>query len=187
MVKFALKGQSSGPVQYSSPVVQSSEWIHVHPSIIACIEEGSIRLVGGTTAEEGRVHICYNGVWSTVCQDTFDVADATVVCRQLGHNTVGESLWRGGKPLKYHQKIDVLLVLHPGFDLPSCFFLLCLFIGTEVIRNMQFPEGTGEVWLDNIGCAGMEKIFMDCPFDTIVGSNSCGHSEDASMRCQPSG
>ena len=28
MVKFTFKGQSSIPVQYSSPVVQSSEWIH---------------------------------------------------------------------------------------------------------------------------------------------------------------
>ena len=60
-------------------------------SILACASEGSIRLVGGTTVEEGRVHICYNGVWSTVCQDTFDVADATVVCRQLGHSAASKS------------------------------------------------------------------------------------------------
>ena len=39
MVKFAFKGQSSSPVQYSSPVVQSSEWIHP-PSRAPLGEEG---------------------------------------------------------------------------------------------------------------------------------------------------
>jgi len=61
------------------------KWILLYHST-ECTEEGSIRLVGGSTAEEGRVHICYNGIWSTVCNTTFDAADAMVVCRQLGHN-----------------------------------------------------------------------------------------------------
>ena len=46
--------------------------------------------MGGTIAEEGRVHICYNGLWSTVCDTTFYAADARVVCRQLGHDATSE-------------------------------------------------------------------------------------------------
>ena len=42
-----------------------------------------IRLVGGYTPGEGRVEIYYNNSWARVCNDGWDNADATVVCRQL--------------------------------------------------------------------------------------------------------
>ena len=41
-------------------------------------------MVGGAHPLEGRLEICVNSEWGTVCNDGFDTSAAMVVCRQLG-------------------------------------------------------------------------------------------------------
>lgn len=48
---------------------------------IAC-EDGIVRLENGTSSE-GRVEVCYEGYYKTVCDDFWDVLEARIVCRQL--------------------------------------------------------------------------------------------------------
>ncbi len=56
--------------------------------IIVCTQ-GGIRLQGGT-ATQGRVEVCNNNVWGTVCDDFWGTPDAQVACRQLGFGTTGK-------------------------------------------------------------------------------------------------
>ena len=48
-----------------------------------------MRLLEGSTGLEGRVEICQDNIWGTVCNFFFNKPDATVVCRQLGGSVVG--------------------------------------------------------------------------------------------------
>ena len=59
---------------------------------MACVvcNYGDIRLVGGSYDNEGRVELCINDAWGTVCDDHWDDVDASVVCAQLGYSPAGE-------------------------------------------------------------------------------------------------
>ena len=100
-----------------------------------------LRLVGGGWSGEGRVEIFHSGVWGTVCDDSWDLSDAKVVCRSLGYSY--------------------------AFDAP---------------QSAHFGQGSGQIWLDDVGCQGYESSIEDCSHGGWNVHN-CGHSEDASAIC----
>ena len=97
----ATHGQGSGPIWLSNVACLGSEshlydcsqsgWgnnscNHNQDASVQC-RQGSyvIRLAGGG-ASYGRVEVYEYGLWGTVCDDTWDMNDANVACRELGYS-----------------------------------------------------------------------------------------------------
>ncbi|XP_041629291.1 T-cell differentiation antigen CD6 isoform X6 [Vulpes lagopus] len=53
------------------------------PAEVTCAENRAVRLTGGSSPCAGRVEMLEHRQWGSVCDDTWDLEDSHVVCRQL--------------------------------------------------------------------------------------------------------
>ena len=100
-------------------------------NLYAAYVEGELRLVGGTSTDEGRVEVYLNGEWGTVCDNDWDTTDATVVCQQLGHlravSTHGAAHFGEGSGPIWYDNVDctssetnITQCSHSGIGVHNC-------------------------------------------------------------------
>ncbi|XP_038065185.1 lysyl oxidase homolog 2A-like isoform X2 [Patiria miniata] len=55
-------------------------------------------------------------------------------------------------------------------------------VAEKAVRNSEFGQGVGPIWLWRMRCEGHEKTLLDCDHGYLNGSR-CTHAQDASVQC----
>nr|XP_055049752.1 deleted in malignant brain tumors 1 protein-like [Misgurnus anguillicaudatus] len=216
--------------------------------ILACAlsstSGGDVRLVNGGNQCSGRVEIFHDGRWGTVCDDSWDINDAAVVCRQLGCGEAlsansGAYFGQGSSPIWLddvaclgsessikqckHKRLGSHNCGHSEDAGVTCSGGLRLVNGSdsccgrvEILHNGQwgtvcddnwdltdadvvckqlncgraisapkreaFGQGSGVIWLDDVGCSGNENTLTQCSHRGL-GQHDCSHGEDTGVVC----
>ena len=125
-----------------------------------CNEEGSIRLSNGADSREGRVEICLNGYWGTVCSTGWNERDALVACTQAGYHTLSKLM------------VSFIMIN----------YLMC--VGAIPVTNGYFGRGTGPVHMTGVDCTGSEESLTQCSYVNGIGATNCYHAKDVGVMCK---
>ena len=95
----------------------------IYSLFIGCTE-GDLRLVQSSDYSrlDGRVEICRNSTWGTVCHSGWGNTDARVACRQLGFNLHGTTF----SFVLHHCMLQLLLLLQELYLYPRPFMVVAL-------------------------------------------------------------
>ena len=84
------EGYHASVLQNDCPSECGNAWLVIIVLLIVLsalflLGSSDIRLVGGKNQYEGRVKVFRSGEWQTVCDNSWDIQEAEVVCRELGY------------------------------------------------------------------------------------------------------
>ena len=111
----------------------------------------------------GRVEVCLNGDWGTVCDDGWGTVDANVACRQLGYSGSGKRQ-------------------HYSGNIKFSTFYTFPFADATAYSNAHFGHSANIIIaLDDLACTPAQSRLIDCTHDSNTGD--CSHSDDAGVQC----
>ena len=135
--------------------------------MVTSCTHGAVRLMNGSISDEGRVEMCVNGEWGSVCDSNWDRRDAQVVCRQLGYNPTCEGTY--SYTVKCMNKIYMYNELNESHA------------GAIYHWNSKFGDGTLPMLAQSFSCSGAENNLLSCGGTT--GYSSCYYGRTAGVRC----
>lgn len=103
------------------------------------------------------MEVCFNGVWGTICGDSWDTIDANVVCNQLGYYPSG-----------IHMKVRYNANL--------------ISTGAKARYGAFFGQGFGPICLSDLQCTGSEQSVLECNRN-VYSVRNCGHYKDVGVEC----
>ena len=116
-------------------LILNFHWLYDHINVVGV----SLRLVGGSLSNEGRVEVNYNGEWGTVCDDGWDDTDAGVVCRQLGFGSSGTAIGSAG----FGQGSGPIWLDSVTCTGSESTLISCVHFGFNVTRNCSHSKDAG--------------------------------------------
>ena len=123
---------------------------------------GDVRLSGGTVPHHGRVEICVNNAWGTVCDRFWDTTDGNIVCRQLGYQNSGSS---------------AICCISVSVEFSG------IHVGSTPRHSSFFGVGSLPVLLGGLRCTGSEDSLIECVRDDQV-LPGCSYLNIAGVECE---
>lgn len=130
---------------------------------VGCNSDKNIRLEEGSSCMTGRLEVCVDGQWKTMCSQRFNSTDATVVCRELGFSDKGTT--------QVHDTISNF----------------CCYPGARPIHSGFQRSSYGQsTWLYDVLCNGSEESILNCTTQPFTGywQRSLCSNNNIGVSCQ---
>ncbi|XP_029352823.1 deleted in malignant brain tumors 1 protein-like isoform X2 [Echeneis naucrates] len=137
--QITCNGRETSLTQCTLRTYTATSHNDIEQAAVKC--SGNVRLANGANRCAGRVEFYDKGGWGNVCGESWDMNDATVVCRQL----------KCGRAHK-------------------------------ITTMPDYGHGTGQTWIDQIECNGMESTLAQCPQRPFT-EKTCNISSVAGVIC----